>query len=157
DARIYNRALSSAEIQSVYSGSSVGGPVLTQQPSSQLAPSGANLTLTASATGASPLSYQWYYNSVALAGKTNASLSLLAVTVGQSGTYSITVSNSLGTATSAPAEIVILNAPAITTQPQSQLGGVGGSVTFSNAASGSAPLSYTWRKNGTPIGGGTGQ
>src|SRR2546423_3997841 len=58
---------------------------------------------------------------------------------------------------SSPGEIGILNALAISTQPQSQPGGVGGSVTFSNAASGSAPFSYTWRKNGTPIGGGTGQ
>src|SRR5207248_3007440 len=43
----------------------------------------------------------------------------------------------------------------ITTQPNSQSSTLGGSVTFTVAASGSAPLSYQWRKNGVVIGGQT--
>ena len=45
--------------------------------------------------------------------------------------------------------------PSITTQPASQTVTAGQSATFSVAASGTAPLSYQWRKNGTAISGAT--
>src|ERR1019366_9247331 len=44
-------------------------------------------------------------------------------------------------------------APSITTQPTSQTVTAGQPVTFSVTASGTAPLSYQWRKNGTAISG----
>jgi len=47
------------------------------------------------------------------------------------------------------------NAPVITQDPLSQLISVGHPVTFTVAASGQAPLSYQWRKNGANIGGET--
>src|ERR1019366_8014598 len=43
--------------------------------------------------------------------------------------------------------------PSIVTQPQSQTVGVGSNVTFTVTASGTAPLSYQWRLNGTNIAG----
>jgi len=46
-------------------------------------------------------------------------------------------------------------APSITTQPSSQTKVFGESVTFSVTASGTAPLSYQWRKDGINIGGAT--
>jgi hypothetical protein len=46
-------------------------------------------------------------------------------------------------------------APSITTQPQSQTVNVGQTATFSVAATGTAPLSYQWQKNGTDISGAT--
>ena len=46
-------------------------------------------------------------------------------------------------------------APAITTQPASQTRTVGQTATFSVTATGTAPLSYQWRKNGTAIAGAT--
>ncbi|PYJ02748.1 MAG: hypothetical protein DME25_15375, partial [Verrucomicrobia bacterium] len=48
-----------------------------------------------------------------------------------------------------------LTPPAITVQPQSQSVSVGASVNFSVTASGSVPLSYQWRFNGTNIAGAT--
>ncbi len=47
-------------------------------------------------------------------------------------------------------------APTITTQPQSQTVTVGATATFSVMATGTAPLSYQWSKNGAAIGGATG-
>jgi hypothetical protein len=47
-------------------------------------------------------------------------------------------------------------APNITAQPAAQNVPVGHSATFSVAATGTAPLMYQWRKNGTAIVGGTG-
>ena len=46
-------------------------------------------------------------------------------------------------------------APAITSQPSSQSVLIGQTATFSVTASGTAPLSYQWRKNGTAISGAT--
>ena len=46
-------------------------------------------------------------------------------------------------------------APAITQQPQSQSAKVGQSVTFRVVATGSAPLSYQWQRNGENISGAT--
>lgn len=58
--------------------------------------------------------------------------------------------------TSAPISVVVLaSAPAITSQPQSQSIAAGGNVTLSVSASGSGPLSYRWRFNGSTINGAT--
>jgi hypothetical protein len=46
-------------------------------------------------------------------------------------------------------------APTITTQPQSQTVTAGQTATFSVVASGTAPLSYQWKKGGTAIGSAT--
>src|SRR5882757_2141802 len=46
-------------------------------------------------------------------------------------------------------------APTITTQPANASGTVGSTVTFTVVASGAAPLSYQWQKNGTAIAGAT--
>ncbi|TAK99275.1 MAG: DUF11 domain-containing protein, partial [Verrucomicrobia bacterium] len=46
--------------------------------------------------------------------------------------------------------------PTITTQPNHQSVATGGTATFSVTASGSEPLSYFWRRNGSPIVGATG-
>ena len=46
-------------------------------------------------------------------------------------------------------------APAITTQPASQTVSTGQKATFTVTATGTAPLSYQWQKNGTAIGGAT--
>ncbi len=47
-------------------------------------------------------------------------------------------------------------APSFTTQPASQSANVGGSVTFTAAASGTPAPTYQWKKNGTDIAGATG-
>jgi len=46
--------------------------------------------------------------------------------------------------------------PAVVTHPQDASTTVGGSATFSVSASGTAPLSYQWQRNGTNISGATG-
>ena len=45
--------------------------------------------------------------------------------------------------------------PTITTQPQNQVAGVGGTATFTVTASGSVPLHYQWMLNGMAISGAT--
>jgi acid phosphatase len=72
--------------------------------------------------------------------------------------FTVMVSNSTGSVTSTAATLTVsaaVVAPTITTQPASQTVTVGQTATFNVAATGTAPLSYQWRKNGTAISGAT--
>ena len=59
------------------------------------------------------------------------------------------------TSTSTPAAMPAATAPLITIQPASQALSAGQPATFTIAATGSAPLSYQWKKNGSAIAGAT--
>jgi photosystem II stability/assembly factor-like uncharacterized protein len=78
-------------------------PSITAQPQSQVAFSGADVTLSVAATGSPPLSYQWQYNGRDLPGETNQTLVLTRVTLSHSGAYAVVVNNPLGTVLSATA------------------------------------------------------
>ena len=134
-------------------------PAITTQPTSQTVTAGANVSFTVAASGTAPLSYQWQLGGANLAGATSATLTLNSVTTGQSGgSYSCVVSNAAGTATSSAATLTVnpaVIAPTIMTQPVSQTVTAGANVTFSVAASGTAPLSYQWRLGGANITGAT--
>ncbi|PYT73091.1 MAG: hypothetical protein DMG39_07770, partial [Acidobacteria bacterium] len=109
------------------------------------------------ANGTAPLTYQWQKNGANIAGATSASYTTSATTTSDSGsTFDVVVSNSAGTAASNSATLTVNAAPVaptITTQPSNQTVTAGQTATFSVAASGTAPLSYQWNKNGAPISG----
>jgi hypothetical protein len=54
-----------------------------------------------------------------------------------------------------PEGVIQVTAPTISSQPSSQTVEVGQSVSFNVVALGSGPLSYQWRRDGTPISGAT--
>ena len=116
-------------------------------------------TFTVVASGTAPLGYQWRKNGTNIAGATSASYTTPATTTSDSGsTFDVVVSNSAGSATSASVKLTVNGAtaaPSITTQPTSQTVSVGQTASFSVTASGTAPLSYQWSKDGTAISGAT--
>src|SRR5205807_3120724 len=70
----------------------------------------------------------------------------------------LVVSNADGRDTSKAAALTVNAAPVaptITTQPASQTVTAGQTATFTVTATGTAPLSYQWQKNGTAIGAAT--
>jgi hypothetical protein len=89
------------------------GPIITLQPVSQYALVGATMNLTVAALGNGPLSYQWQQNQTNLSdggsvsGSATSSLTLGPVSATNSGTYTVIVSNSLKTVTSAGAVIAV--------------------------------------------------
>ena len=134
-------------------------PSITAQPASQTVTAGQTATFSVSANGTAPLSYQWRRNGTNISGATSSSYTTPATATTDSGsTFSVVVTNSAGSATSNNA---VLNvnaaavAPSITAQPGNQSVTAGQTATFSVSATGTAPMSYQWRKNGTSISGAT--
>ncbi len=73
------------------------------------------------------------------------------------GTFSVVATNAADATKSATATVTVaVPVPvAFTTQPQSTTSGVGLNATFRVAVTGTGPLSYQWKKNGSAISGAT--
>ena len=140
-------------------GSNPVAPAITTQPASQTVSAGQTATFTVTATGTAPLSYQWQKNGTAIGGATAASYTTPATTASDNGDqFTVVVSNAAGSVTSNAAALTVTSAPVaptITRQPASQTVSAGQRATFTVTATGTAPLSYQWQRNGTAIGGAT--
>jgi len=83
-------------------------PSITVQPASQTVTAGQTATFSVSATGTSPLSYQWEKNGSAISGATSASYTTPPTSAADSGsTFRVTVSNSAGSAASSSATLTV--------------------------------------------------
>jgi sugar lactone lactonase YvrE len=129
-------------------------PAITVQPVGGTIALGQNANFSVTATGTA-LAYQWSRDGAAIGGATNASLTLTGVQYGNAGNYTVTVSNSIGSVTSAAAPLLILTPPTITQQPVSQTVLAGGTVSFTVAATGTPAPKYQWRVNGGTMAGAT--
>jgi len=129
-----------------------GGSFDHRTAHNQTVTAGQTATFTVVATGATPLTYQWQKNGVNVSGATAASYTTAATTTTDSGaTFRVVVSNTAGTVTSAAATLTVTAAavaPSITAQPTNQTVTAGQTATFTVVATGAAPLTYQWQKNG---------
>jgi pectate lyase len=131
-------------------------PAITTHPATQTVNVGTNVTLSVTATGTAPLSYQWFKNASPIGGATGSSLSLPNVQVGAAGSYRVSVTNALGSVLSNPADLTVnIQPPQITTQPISQTVNLDAPAGFSVAATGTPTLAYQWYHNGSLIPGAT--
>ncbi len=142
-------------------GSSGGGskpvavPSITAEPANQTVTVGQTATFAVVAGGAAPLSFQWQKDGSSVPGATAASYTTPPTATTDNGsTFDVIVSNSAGNVTSSAATLNVTGvAPTITTQPANQTVTAGQTATFSVVATGTAPLSYQWQKNGSAISG----
>jgi uncharacterized delta-60 repeat protein len=130
-------------------------PVITVAPSNLTVVAGAEAKFLVEAIGALPLLYQWRRQGTNLPGATNATLIIANAQAGDSAFYSVEVTNSAGAVVSTSASLVVLYPPAITAPPTNQTVAVGGTASFAVTATGSGPLAYQWRFNGSDLGGAT--
>jgi uncharacterized repeat protein (TIGR01451 family) len=87
---------------------------ISTQPSNVVALAGGNVTMQVAATSSTPLSYQWFFDSTnSISGAAEAQLTLTNVLPNQAGTYTVVVSDSAGSITSAPAVLRVLVQPVI--------------------------------------------
>jgi uncharacterized repeat protein (TIGR03803 family) len=132
-------------------------PAITAQPASRTNNATTTAAFSVVASGFLPLSYQWQKNGTNLvnggkvSGATTNSLSITSVSDNEAASYSVIVTNLLGSTTSSNATLTVIDPPVITTQPLSRRVLLGGSVSFNVSLSGTAPFSYQWRFNGSGI------
>ncbi|PTX94320.1 immunoglobulin domain-containing protein [Opitutus sp. ER46] len=124
--------------------------------------SGTNVTLKITATGSPSPTYQWYRDTTAIAGATNASYTIGSATQADMANYSVTVTSNLVTYTSSPTNVQVFEShvtvPGITlvSVPIGRTVAAGQGVTFAVEAASASPMTYQWTLNGTPIVGATG-
>jgi len=78
-------------------------PTIITSPSTQVVGVGAPATFSVTATGSTPMNYQWYLNGSVIGGANDASFSIPVTTAAWLGSYQVQVWNSAGTNWSATA------------------------------------------------------
>lgn len=137
-----------------------GFPLLTTQPQSRTNLAGTTATFSVTVGGADAPSYQWWHEGTALedgptvTGARTAQLTLSDVLGAAAGRYQVEVNNRYGQATSAVARLTVVD-PWISVSPTNVTSVAGGEATLGVTAIGTAPLSYQWRREGTPLPGAT--
>ncbi len=131
-------------------------PFLFQQrPPLLITNSSRPVTFSASACGAEPLRYRWFFNGVPL-NQTNSTLTLSAPSSASSGTYFVVVTNVFGAVTSAPTELVVDGfAPVIFNLPSELTVLMGQPVGLSVWVSGNPYPALQWQVAGLDIPGAT--
>ena len=116
EASLYNRALLTNEVLSIYRARGFGKcpsapviPSITTQPAGVTINAGDVAIFAVQAAGSAPLSYQWQFGTTNIPGATMASLVLSNVQPSNAGPYSVMVSNPAGSALSSNALLVVLS------------------------------------------------
>ncbi len=130
-------------------------PFLSVRPRNRTIPAGESVTFRARAIGSPTLRYQWKFSGQDLPGATGTALTLDNVQSKNGGTYAVSVSNALGSASASFKLSIAGAAPLLTSQPQDQTVSRGTTATFAVAAQGSEPFHYQWKFNGTKLTGAT--
>lgn len=125
---------------------------ITEEPEGKKVAVGEDVTFTVSASGTTPLSYQWFRNGRVITDAATASTYTIEnVTIDDDLTkYSVEVSNCAGRSTSEFASLDVVGLPAITTQPVSRTVALGDATEFTVGATGEE-LVFQWKKNGSDI------
>jgi predicted nucleic acid-binding protein len=129
---------------------------ITSHPTNQTVNAGNTVTISVTATGATPIVYQWYKDAVRITGATNASYVLNPALMSDSGTYHVAVTNCGGGFLSSNAVLTVNCVPvAVTAQPANIGVNAGSPFTLAVTVSGSPLIGYQWYKNNSPISGAT--
>lgn len=106
---IYNRALTTNEIEAIYQAGSAGKCKLlfSSQPQSQVGFWGKSVTFSVTVGGIPPFGYQWYFGTNQVPNATNSVLVLTNLQFTDAGSYSIVLSNFSGSITSNPANLTV--------------------------------------------------
>ena len=83
-------------------------PSIMTGPANQTVTVGQTATFSATASGTSPIAYQWYKGTTAVSGATSNSYTTPATTLSDSGSlFKVTITNTKGSVTSLPATLIV--------------------------------------------------
>lgn len=85
----------------------LGIPAIATQPQNQTIFAGQSATFTVSASGATPLSYQWRFGSTDISGATGSAYTITNAQTSDGGNYAVVVSNYVGSVTSSPGTLTV--------------------------------------------------
>jgi hypothetical protein len=126
-------------------------------PQSLIRSTGASASFSVTAAGSPPLTYKWRRNGVSLVeggritGTTTTNLVVDNLVLNDGGSYSVVVSNTYTSVTSAPALLSVYAPPYITVQPTNVAVIIGSNTSISMTVTGSPALSYQWRFAGSNL------
>ena len=83
-------------------------PAITVQPADQTVVAGSNATFMVTATGTSPLSYQWQFNGTNLTGATSSVTTISGANTTNAGNYDVVIANNFGMITSYAANLTVV-------------------------------------------------
>ena len=130
-------------------------PAIVTSPTARTVTAGSSATFAVVASGSPTLTYQWRKAGVALTGNTTATTAALTLTNAQAAdaaNYDVVITNSVGSVTSAAAALTVTPAaPSVTSALTTQISAPGATATLTVVASGTAPLTYQWRKAGVAL------
>jgi hypothetical protein len=153
DGAIYYVERATGSIRKITYAGSGQAPALSQQPANATVPAGGSATFTVSASGSSPLAYQWQRSQADIPGATAASYTLSGAQAADSGArFRCRVSNAYGSATSQEATLSVIPAQPPTAHITTPAAGAtymaGQTLAFAGTATdaqGDLPASaYTW-------------
>jgi alpha-tubulin suppressor-like RCC1 family protein len=125
-------------------------PAITAQPADASVLVGSPVTFSVTATGATPLAYQWKLNGTDIPGATGSTYTIDVTAPANAGNYTVVISNSRASVTSRAAVLVVRVPPVISVPPRSLDIGAGAQASFTVTATGPS-LNYQWRRNGGNI------
>lgn len=130
---------------------SVGtGVTIDTQPSAISGCLSSDASLTVAASGAG-LTYQWRKGGQNVTGATSATLSFASLATTDAGSYDCVITSPCSSATTNAVEVTVSARPAITRQPLVQVLNAGDNLNLAITATGTAPLTYQWRKDGRNV------
>jgi len=131
-------------------------PSISVQPVSTIICENQSYTFSVTASGAAPLTYQWYKGGVAINNANNNTYTISSIASSDDGTnYYCIVSNSCSSATSTTATLTVQTAPSISSQTSSIDVCAGTIAQFSITAIGDPNPSYQWYNGSGSISGAT--
>ena len=132
-------------------------PSISTPPAAISVVVGGTATLSVTATGTAPFSYQWFRAGVAIAGANAATFSLTPNLVDDGALFTVSVANLGGSVTSdPPARLTVTAAPvapSFVRAPGTVSVVAGDPATFNVTMGGSSPFTYQWFRGGVAIAG----
>ncbi|HWY75598.1 MAG TPA: immunoglobulin domain-containing protein, partial [Verrucomicrobiae bacterium] len=122
EVSLYNKVLSASTLATIYAAGEYGSttpPLIVQQPVSTTSLAGSTARFSVSAGGSLPLSYQWMKGATPIAGATTSTLSIPGAYFTDAGSYSVTITNGVGTTNSASVTLTVMPEPSYANETNS--------------------------------------
>ncbi len=129
----------------------VAPPIIVHQPQRAVVTSGDTAVFTVDVEGISPSNYQWRKDGEIVSGQSGPVPVLADVQPRDAAYYTVQVSNPYGISVSQPAFLEVYDPLVITAEPIDLVANVDETPVFEVVASGSAPVTYQWKRNGIPL------